>query len=195
MVVMMKESVADRTKPRPSASRFVFTPATQMLVSDEIMDEEPMEEDYVLTDDEDEDDDEVDWSQLPTDCIDTILGYVAKVTTDYWTDMYSQSKDFFGTKFVGVCNPRQARLYTSGMNRHRTFNNRGYQEKYLWCNWGGNWECKSVRERIQMCQVVQPYYMPKITNTRNKRVAKSKTKCVCSKCGKVGHRCNNSKFH
>jgi hypothetical protein len=72
---------------RRTCGRVVFVP--EVLV---IMDEDPMEEDYVLTDDEDEYEVDIatpDWGNLPKDCVDIIIGKLNQYDIDYWCSKVS----------------------------------------------------------------------------------------------------------
>ena len=106
-----------------------------------IMDEDPMEEDYVLTDDEDEYEVDIatpDWGNLPLEVVDIIIGKVEESNTEYWTSKYLMIR---GLEYplerggvahnMAMCGSDLRQIVMSLDYHHKTLTPKNMKYKYL----------------------------------------------------------------
>ena len=183
------------------------------LYSDEIQDEEPMDEDYVLSDEEDEVDLATTGYSGITLCDDLLelVGFQVKVvrekaTVDYWADLTVKSKTRFGIT-SGLINRKDAGIFETCINRDRiidcidTLVRRrkiefdlgmiGYIPDNSLINSSEFGDVAYVVNELKRCSD-KPY---KVKVIKRKKQKGKKVTCICGKCGRRGHTASNRSFH
>jgi len=152
-----------------------------------------LEEDLILTPSPRQ----VDWSELPDECIKHILLMLDYVNLAYWNEITEQKKyDLFRAGHTGLISKEQVPMVEFHMNKRKII--RGltfYQETWDALTPLGIFRARDHRpdtsDDVRRSLASDSPYKVKVI----KRKKKGKTSCRCSLCGKVGHNKNNSKFH
>ena len=165
-----------------------------------------MDEDYVLSDEEDEVDLATTGYSGITLCDDLLglIGFQVKVvrekaTVDYWADLTVKSKTRFGIT-SGIVNYQDASVFETCINRGRIIDCIHTRARSLEIQRRCGMEITSLLEIGAVMDVVnqlkrcsdKPY---KVKVIKRKKRKGEKVTCICGKCGRRGHTASNRSFH
>ena len=126
---------------------------------------------------------EVDWKQLPLECVDIILHFYDLAQRDYWTNITRQKNFTFP---LVIHTDADAKIVEYHINKKRTLN--GF---HLFRNLSTPPDAHRMISYLKSV-IPKAYKVKKIPAPRPKN---KKVTCRCSLCGQIGHNKNNRKFH